>query len=447
MNRVGDMGLSIGFFAMFALFGSLNYATIFNIAPAQRYGKSLLWDKLSNSGEILKLMIPSYIWKYISRWINHSLMVISHKMKETEMDNRGSKSVFNKFTVKEQRLDGSLCFKQKHIRCNLTGLETGYQLKIPSKQFNINNRTFSTLISKSKINPWFVTGLVDGEGTFVISIQRNNNLKLGWYVKCRFAINLHKRDLSFLLKVQEFFGGIGAITKSKTTNSVSYSVETTKDLLNVIIPHFTNYKLLTQKGADFLLFTQVVKLLSKKAHLTIEGLQEIINIRASINLGLSDLLKTNFINTIPVERPKIIIKNNLKPNWIAGFVNGESNFNITIQKNKALKTGHRVQIRFRIYQDERDLNLLALLIKYFGAGRIEKHKSTTVANLTITNLSTITKIIIPFFEKYPILGVKYLDYLDWCEVANLMSDGKHLTIEGLDLIRTIKSRMNRGRKV
>jgi hypothetical protein len=90
---------------------------------------------------------------------------------------------------------------------------------------------------------------------------------------------------------------------------------------------------------------------------------------------------------------------------------------------------------------------LERLIKYFGAGRIEKHKSTTVANLTITNLSTITKTIIPFFEKYPIHGVKYLDYIDWCKVAKLMADGKHLTIEGLEIIRTIKSRMNRGRKV
>jgi len=33
MNRVGDMGLSIGFFALFALFGTLDYATIFNITP------------------------------------------------------------------------------------------------------------------------------------------------------------------------------------------------------------------------------------------------------------------------------------------------------------------------------------------------------------------------------------------------------------------------------
>jgi NADH-ubiquinone oxidoreductase chain 5 len=33
MNRVGDFGLSIAFFALFALFGTLNYATIFSLAP------------------------------------------------------------------------------------------------------------------------------------------------------------------------------------------------------------------------------------------------------------------------------------------------------------------------------------------------------------------------------------------------------------------------------
>lgn len=33
MNRVGDMGLSIGFFAIFAVFGSVNYSTVFSLAP------------------------------------------------------------------------------------------------------------------------------------------------------------------------------------------------------------------------------------------------------------------------------------------------------------------------------------------------------------------------------------------------------------------------------
>lgn len=33
MNRVGDMFLSISFFAIFALFGSLNYSTVFSLTP------------------------------------------------------------------------------------------------------------------------------------------------------------------------------------------------------------------------------------------------------------------------------------------------------------------------------------------------------------------------------------------------------------------------------
>ena len=38
-------------------------------------------------------------------------------------------------------------------------------------------------------------------------------------------------------------------------------------------------------------------------HLLKEGLQDIINLRASINLGLSEDLKTAFPNTISVPRP------------------------------------------------------------------------------------------------------------------------------------------------
>jgi NADH-ubiquinone oxidoreductase chain 5 len=33
MNRLGDMGLSIGFFAIFALFGTMEYSTVFSIGP------------------------------------------------------------------------------------------------------------------------------------------------------------------------------------------------------------------------------------------------------------------------------------------------------------------------------------------------------------------------------------------------------------------------------
>ena len=73
-------------------------------------------------------------------------MVISHKMNENEMGYRGSKSVLTN-TVKEQRVDGS-CFlnntKLMKLRYTLMGFERNYQIKIPSKQFVIQTKNFST---------------------------------------------------------------------------------------------------------------------------------------------------------------------------------------------------------------------------------------------------------------------------------------------------------------
>jgi LAGLIDADG endonuclease len=90
--------------------------------------------------------------------------------------------------------------------------------------------------------------------------------------------------------------------KQNTKNEASFRVNSLQDLTNCIIPHFSNYPLLSPKAADFILFTRVVKLINKKTkmHLTEEGLLQIINLRASINLGLSNLQKSNFSNYKPV---------------------------------------------------------------------------------------------------------------------------------------------------
>jgi len=58
----------------------------------------------------------------------------------------------------------------------------------------------------------------------------------------------------------------------------------------------------------------------------------------------------------------------------------------------------------------------------------------------------ITNIIIPFFVKYPLVGAKRQDYLDFCKVAELMKNKAHLTPEGLAQIREIKAGMNTGRE-
>lgn len=63
MNRVGDMGLSIGFFAIFAVFGSVNYSTVFSLAPFMNETAITIISLLIFSGAMAKSsQIPLHSW-------------------------------------------------------------------------------------------------------------------------------------------------------------------------------------------------------------------------------------------------------------------------------------------------------------------------------------------------------------------------------------------------
>lgn len=52
--------------------------------------------------------------------------------------------------------------------------------------------------------------------------------------------------------MQEFFGcGVIVKKQKQTRNEASFRVNSLQDLTNYIIPHFSNYPLLSQKAADF----------------------------------------------------------------------------------------------------------------------------------------------------------------------------------------------------
>jgi hypothetical protein len=53
--------------------------------------------------------------------------------------------------------------------------------------------------------------------------------------------------------------------------------------------------------------------------------------------------------------------------------------------------------------------------------------------------------IISFFDKYPLIGNKKLDYLDFgCKAAELIKNKAHLTSEGLEEILRIKASPSSG---
>lgn len=94
----------------------------------------------------------------------------------------------------------------------------------------------ATAFSSYTINPWFLTGFTDGEGSFILSVVRNKESKVGWRVKPLFQIGLHKKDKALLEQIKSYFG-VGKINSTHGPETIQYYVASVKDLA-VVISHF-----------------------------------------------------------------------------------------------------------------------------------------------------------------------------------------------------------------
>lgn len=120
-------------------------------------------------------------------------------------------------------------------------------------------------------------------------------------------------------------------------------------------------------------------------------------------------------------------------------------FLVNIRQSKTVSLGYQTILRFQITQHIRDRLLLSNIRNFLDCGHLHEGENVKFLDIVVHKLSDIQDKIIPFFIKYPILGVKYLDFSDFSKIADLMKDKSHLNQEGLDQIRKIKAGMNKGR--
>jgi hypothetical protein len=328
----------------------------------------------------------------------------------------------------------------------------GYSHSLKCSSLNIR-RPFSSIeqntinkhkknINRNSLNSWWITGFADAEGSFYISITKNSKYSSGYCVQVYFHLHLHNKDLALLSNIQASLG-VGKIYKDGLFYS-NYQVSSIKDL-SVIIDHFALYPLITHKLSDYLLFKQAVELIKRGEHLTIEGLNKIVAIKASMNNGLPDELKKAFPNVKAIQRPRVTDQKIKDPHWLAGFVDGEGCFFVSLMGSSTHKLGSRVQLRFLITQHIRDEQLIKSLVNYLSCGKIYKGSKRDVVDFVVTRFTDLSGKIIPLFDLYPLQSSKAKDLADFKKVLELMKNKAHLTQEGLDEIKQIKSGMNTGR--
>ena len=318
-----------------------------------------------------------------------------------------------------------------------------------TKAFNEDVNTSVLGVKGYTLVSWFITGLFDAESSFVVTILKNSKYKTGWNVQARVQIKMHERDRPLILAIQNYFGGIGYISKPNKASTVEFRVSTLKDLVGVIIPHFDKYPLISNKSIDYLLFKQIVLLMLNEGHHTLEGIEKIVNIRASLNTGLTDGLKEAFPNweAVSIKDLESSIKNkisysNIHPDWLAGFATGESNFFIAVQKAKT-NSGISASLRFSIAQHSRDLLLLESFVNLFGGGFVVDYTKRPICEFVVAKIDLILNYVIPFFDKHPILGSKHLIYLDFKSAAYIIKNKEHLNANkvGLNQILQLKKKI------
>ena len=134
----------------------------------------------------------------------------------------------------------------------------------------------------------------------------------------------------------------------------------------------------------------------------------------------------------------------LDAQWITGFVDGEGCFHVGINSHAEMTTGFQVLPEFTVVQHERDVQVLHALKAHFGCGVVRTNHGDRMA-YRVRGVKHLLEHIVPFFVKHPLKTRKNIDFLKFRDVLLLMQAGNHLTVDGIEQIRSIASQMNRGR--
>lgn len=128
----------------------------------------------------------------------------------------------------------------------------------------------------------YLTGFVDGEGSFNVSLRRKDNYNIKWQIVLSF--NVSQKDITVLNILKETLG-CGIIKVRKCDGLFSYDVTKPKDILNSVIPFFDRFSFLSaSKQNNYSIFKEIC-ILAAMRPMNLDILFKIVKLREELNLG------------------------------------------------------------------------------------------------------------------------------------------------------------------
>ena len=137
--------------------------------------------------------------------------------------------------------------------------------------------------------------------------------------------------------------------------------------------------------------------------------------------------------------------------YIAGYVDGEGSFSISVQRNATCSVGFQLVPEFHVSQNDDRAQVLELMRGRLGCGYIKRNSRRDHALVFVVRERTaLLERVIPFFERNPLLSTKHMDFLKFARIVRAMAQGQHLTFAGFGELLDVALSMNgegRSRKV
>jgi len=277
------------------------------------------------------------------------------------------------------------------------------------------NHDFALGSPEQKLASWWVTGISDSEGNFSISTQNTNS---GHKVSLAYKVTQKGHSSGILYDLQRYYGCGNIHIDNRKENAFKFNVTRLDDIINIIVPHFDSYPLLSSKNLDYQDFRTVAFMMKDRLHLNKEGMNKVISIKENMNSSRSFEERWNYL-----DKAGHITLNN---EWVQAFIDGEGSYQFRIAD--AVSRGKpyvSLAPTLEIGQSNHDIKLLKAFVDFFGHGYLkpkydinsmEAAKASRIVNRYVINQHSV---ITEFIDKYPMFTRKHLDYLDWKKIDSI----------------------------
>lgn len=312
------------------------------------------------------------------------------------------------------------------------------------KYLHINSHNSSLFINSNLC--CYLTGLIEGDGNIYVfdNINKNKSPKI--------SITFKDKDYELAIYLKEIFK-IGKIIKRKTGNVFIWQIQSIEDVYKLL--YYTNGYYRTPK---YYLSIKAIKWINEY----IDKPKYEVNNNFNI---YNNIIRDKILSKITKLEIKPKDESNILDNaWFAGFSDADSYFGIILNKSKKKE---RISLRYslEIKQNYTVSNLnesfypimlniaSAFKTNIYARSRNLKlnknnlHKTYYSYIISINSLDKL-ELIINYFEKFPLLSSKYLDYKDWNKMLLCLKNknNKGTDIEIIKKGNEIKANINNNRK-